>query len=505
MTTEEIIELVKGLPDNPEMLNAIIESITPKADMEIPSIAEIGRAIAGDNWQERDHSEYLSTTLADDIARVEAGHSVRRVISMPPGSGKSTIGSVATPLHLLSAHPDWNVGIVSAEQSLANKWSRDIRRAVIADQVPVKLASDSTALTEWETTEGGSLIARGVGATIVGRRLNVLIIDDPIKDFAEALSSVARNLLWERWVGVLSQRLHPVHLVLLIQTRWHGDDLAGRVIEDETDDWQVTKIPAIAEANDPLGREIGEPMLSPQRVETKESALERWNKIRERVGSYVFDASYQQNPAPPGGATFQADWFKWYEPHELPPNTEGTWITSWDLTFGTGNAQTGDFVVGQVWQYHEGQAYLIDQVRGRWQFTEQLRQIRELAERYPHATAHLIEKAADGFAAIDTLVQEIPGIIPIPPKGSKEIRAQAVSPMVEAGQVWLPSKVKWADDLIMELQAFPTGGTHDDQVDALTQALKRFREPSTATIYAPESVRAISSARSLSALRRGAF
>lgn len=444
--------------------------------------------IAGEvleDYHPRAHSSYLSDRFTDAVRRVAAGEQVRLIVSLPPGSGKSSLGSVALPLYTLRQYPNWEIGIVTGDAPLAQKFSRDIRRSITEGRVQIPLADrkgGSFTVGFWETAQKGSVIARGLTGNIGGRRIKVLIIDDPIKSLADAYSARSREAAWEHWQGTLKPRLRQNGaLVVLITTRWHEDDLAGRLMDRQTEDapWEEIRIPAIAEPGDLLGREIDEPLLSPQVDETLEQALARWTTTRNEVGSQVWDALYQQRPAPPGGVVFLRDWWtdQFYEEADAPPRDAGTIITSWDLTFGAGTSEVGDYVVGQVWQKVGADVYLRDQVRGRWSFTEQIHQIRALAAKWPEATTHLVEKAAAGGPAVDTLQQEIPGLIAVPPGStSKTVRAQAVAPMVEAGNVYLPKRAPWIDVFLAEVAAFPYA-PHDDQVDPMSQALKRLQAP----------------------------
>lgn len=437
----------------------------------------------------RTHTTHLASVLTQAVEDAENGKDVRIVVELPPGEGKSSICSIAFPLFALSRNPGWEIASVSAEASLATKWSRDCQRAVVEGQVPgVQASKVTTAVTEWETTRGGSFLARGVGGAITGRRVRVLIIDDPVKNLADAHSKVQRETLWDTWQSVLKTRMRPGSVVVLVQTRWHEDDLAGRLLQ--TGDWIEVRFPAIADHDDAIGRKPGEPLLSPMVDETPEQALERWAQVRAEVGTYVWDALYQQRPAPPGGAVFKTDWWG----HTPPPETFDRLVTSWDLTFGS---ETGDYVVGQVWGQKAAHCWLLDQVRGRWPFTEQVRQIEALAQRWPDVTAHLVEKAANGAAALDTLTRKIPGMIPVKPNGSKEIRAQAVAPFVEAGNIHLPDAAWWLDDFHSEVAGFPSSAPHDDIVDAMTQALDWLRVPRSGTITTNPQTQAIPSGKAM--------
>lgn len=221
---------------------------------------------------------------------------------------------------------------------------------------------------------------------------------------------------------------------------------------------------ALAEENDPLGREPGQP-LCPE-LFTKQ-ALE---SIKTSVGSYWWASLYQQRPSPAEGGIFKRHWWQYYR---QAPGKFDEIIQSWDMSFK--DKATSDFVVGQVWGRSGADKYLLDQVRGRMDFTATLQAVRSLSAKWPQARAKLVEDKANGPAVIATLKREISGLIPVEPQGSKEARAWAVQPEVEAGNVYIPDPgiASWVHDFVEECAAFPNGA-HDDQVDAMTQALLRF-------------------------------
>jgi predicted phage terminase large subunit-like protein len=478
-TDDELAELIEDLPAT--AVDLLLSETNVSVDATLLQIAE--RVLPA--YQPTDHTDFLASIITAAIVDAENGKDTRVVVEMPPGEGKSSICSVAAPLFALSRNPEWEVALVSAEASLATKWSRDCQHAVSQGHVPhVAISTQSKAVTEWETTEGGSFLARGVGGAITGRRIKVLVIDDPIKNLADAHSRVMRETLWDTWQSVLKTRMRPGSVVILVQTRWHEDDLAGRLVR--TGDWVEVRFPALADESDVLGREPGEPLLSPMVDETPAQALERWNQVRNEVGSYVWDALYQQRPAPPGGAVFKTDWWQ----HNPIPHSFDRLVTSWDLTFGS---QVGDFCVGQVWGQLGADCWLLDQVRGRWTFNDQIAQMELLAEKWPEANAHLVEKAATATAAHETLTRKIPGILLRPPRGSKEIRAQGVAPMVEAGNVHLPTEAPWLDDFHSEVAGFPSSAPHDDIVDAMSQALDYLSLPHKGMVTANPAIQRLPS------------
>lgn len=386
----------------------------------------------------------------------------RLIISMPPQEGKSTRVGRDFPVWALTRNPDLRIIAGSYAQGLANRNGRAVRNAIQATpQLGLTIAPDNGAASEW-TLHGhhGGVLSVGRGAGVTGRPADLLVIDDPIKDRAEADSLTIRDTCWDWWTDALSARLAPGAPVAVIMTRWHEDDLAGRLIARDTHaNWQILNIPAQAETNDdPLGRQPGEFMKS-----ARGRTVEQWEARKRTAGSRAWNALYQGRPAPAEGGLFRRTWWRtWYDPPPLRAVFQ-----SWDMTFkGTAHS---DYVVGQVWAVDGPDAYLLDQVRGRWTFTETLAQFRQLCERWPMAAAKLVEDKANGTAVIDLLRREIPGLIPVEPQGGKEARASAVSPLVEAGNVHLPDTA-WAKDLIEEAASFPNS-PHDDQVDALTQAL----------------------------------
>jgi len=248
-------------------------------------------------------------------------------------------------------------------------------------------------------------------------------------------------------------------------TRWHEDDLVGRLLREHAGEWTLVNLPALAEPNDPLGRVEGE-ALWPERYDV--AAL---STIKTTVGARTFEALYQGHPSPQEGSIFRRGWWGTYP---LPPAEQARnmrqIILSWDCAFK--DLETSDFVVGQVWGRRDADVFLLDQVRGRMDFPTTVRAVKSLAAKWPQATAKLIEDKANGTAVIATLKREVPGLIPVEPEGGKIARANAVSPYVESGNVFLPSlqHAPWINDFLEEYASFPHG-RNDDQVDAGTQAL----------------------------------
>jgi predicted phage terminase large subunit-like protein len=257
----------------------------------------------------------------------------------------------------------------------------------------------------------------------------------------------------------------PNGVTIVILTRWHHDDLAGRILASEPDEWEVISLPAIAEENDLLGREEGEPLWSEFGYDNEWAA-----KKKVEVGSKVWYSLYQQRPTPDSGDVFKREWIQFYK--TLPQLDEQ--LISVDASFK--DKKTSDFCVLQAWGKKGANKYLIDQVRDRMNFPQTVAAIRTFSAKHPKAHTKLVEDKANGTAIIDYLKKEISGMIPIEPMGGKTVRADAISPQWEAGNVFLPhpSICPWINDFIEELIQFPAG-KHDDMVDAMSQALTRWQ------------------------------
>ena len=410
----------------------------------------------------------------------------RLIVTMPPQEGKSTRVARDFVLWLLERNPDLRVVTGSYSQGLANRNGRTVRNTITAHpELGLTIAPDNGSVHEWQIAgRDGGLLSVGIGAGVTGRPADVLVIDDPIKDRKEADSEAYRDRAWDWWTESASTRLAPGAPVVLILTRWHEDDLAGRLLAAEDGHlWRVLNIPAQADHDpakgetDPIGRAPGEFMIS-----ARGRTVEQWQAIKVRSGARTWAALYQGRPAPQTGDMFDRDWWQRYDVPQWIERPDGARIlpgvdhtdllASWDLTFK--NTKGTDYVCGQVWLRRGAYAYLIDQVHGRWDFVETCRQVRALAAKWPQVILKVVEDKANGPAVIAALKRTVPGIVPEEPQGSKTARASAVTPLVQAGQVFLPSPelLPGADELIEEAAAFPHGA-HDDRVDAMSQALNR--------------------------------
>jgi predicted phage terminase large subunit-like protein len=426
----------------------------------------------------------------------------RLIISMPPQEGKSQRVTKTGVLWALLQNPELRFGIVSYAQELAEGFAREIRDWITNNNgdegsldLGVRIQRDNGAARRWKLAgHKGGVNAVGIGSGLTGRPLDVLIVDDPFKDSEQADSLYFRDRVWNWWQSTGSTRLAPGAPVIVILTRWHEDDLAGRLVAAEDGkQWRVINIPALAdqkpEQADPLGRTVGEWLQSARRRTVAE-----WEAIRVRVGSRVFNALYQGRPSPETGDVWKRGWWRRYstplwkdagdgKSYRLIETDEA--LISCDFTFK--NTKASDFVVMSVWARKDADVFLVDQIRKRMSFTESVTALSNLVKKWPDATVKLVEDKANGTAVMDTLKSKIPGIIPVEPRGSKYARASAVAPFIEAGNVHLPATdiaLFEVEDFIEEAAGFPNAA-HDDQVDAASQAFDRlFIDGTGATAWA---------------------
>lgn len=439
--------------------------------------------------------------INEKLIRVGAGELKRLIIEAPPRHGKSWLISKYFPAWYIGTHPEDRIILASYEAEFAAKWGLAAKALLEEHGRPVfgvSLNPDSAAAARWDLLDhDGGMVSVGSGGPLTGKGANVLLIEDPIKNAAEANSATQRENLWTWFQSVAFTRLEPGAAIIVVGARWHEDDLIGRL--EQSGGWEVIKLPAIAQDDDLLGRAPGE-ALWPERFDVE--ALE---SIQRQVGSYSWNALYQQTPTPAGGNVVQLHWIKYWQTADqsYPPIAvrmpDGTTaqchpvklhddleleevFQSWDLAFKEGTAT--DYVVGQVWAKRGKDRYLLDQVRKRMDFPTTIEAIRAFSARWPQSYRKLIEEKANGAATISTLRPEFPGIQAIVPKDDKLTRLHSVTPQFESGNVYLPHphSAPWVQGLIDELISFPHA-KHDDQVDALSQALCYTRRQREWRIY----------------------
>jgi len=421
--------------------------------------------MSGGLWVPFKHLILLSHIITAAIARGNG----RIIISLPPRHGKSWFLSQWLPAWFLSMWPDKKVILSTYEANFAATWGRRVRNIIKQDghKVGVSLAEDATASNNWETQQGGGMMTAGIGGPITGKGFHLGLIDDAHKNWQEAQSYTIRNMIKDWFDSTFYTRAEPGATIVVLMTRWHEDDLIGYLMREKRDDgWLHVRIPAIAEdwngEEDVLGRQVGE-ALCPERYDI--TAL---NRIKANMTPMMWNALFQQRPAPMEGSIFLRKNWKTYK--IAPPCYFK--LQSWD----TASKKNWDsaYSVCQTWGVSSQGAILIDQWRGRVEFP-QLRRMAEIQYLKHRPNVVLIEDRDSGQALIQQLQQDtIMPILPIYPDLDKTIRAQAVSPMHEAGRVFVPDPTlpgnTWVGDFIESCATFPNG-LWKDEIDSMSQAL----------------------------------
>lgn len=383
------------------------------------------------------------------------------MISMPPRHMKSTIGAECLPAWWLSRHPQGEVIIASYNQTQARKMSRSCRqrfdgemhRAIFGRSEFSVDAADEFQLTG-KMNGRPSLIAAGVGSGLTGSGGDLIIIDDPVKDMEEADSQTMRDKVYDWYTSVASTRLSPGGHIILIMTRWHHDDLAGRILNDDRDSWQVLNLPAISDSGEALWPErfpVGDLM-------SKKAAM----------GSRVFEALYQGRPTPLEGGMFRRDWIRFGEP--LPRTA--TRCRYWDKA---ATHDSGDWTVGCLMSVEDGRYCIEDIVRLQGSPYEVQQTIRRTAEMDGDEVLVRMEQepGSSGVDVIDHYSREVLSGFDFRADrvtGNKEIRAGPMAAAMECGNLWMV-RAPWNRELVSEMLEFPLGA-HDDQVDACSGAFR---------------------------------
>lgn len=435
------------------------------------SPAGIGLLDRGKRYKFPPHLQVLDQALVD----VAAGRITRLVVEMPPRHGKSMESSEFFPPYFLGRFPDKRIILASYGATLASSFgrkARDLFEAYAPTLFGLSVDPAHRSVDDWGIDgHDGGMVTVGVGGGITGKGADVLIIDDPVKNHEEAHSEGQREKVWDWYTSTAYTRLEPDGAVIIIQTRWHEDDLAGRAQLQEDEGWTVIRMPAICDDpdHDPLGRAAGDP-LWPGRY-----TAERLAAIAKTVGSFVWNALYQQRPVAAEGNVLKKAWWQRYDgsPRDVAERCDEL-IQSWDLAFK--DSDGADRVSGQVWGRVGTDYYLLDCRTAVLGFPATKDAVRGMTRDWPGALTKLVEDKANGPAIIADLKAEMHGLTPVEPQGGKMARVIAVSPLVEAGHVYLPQRAvaPWVDEFIAETAGFPTA-KHDDQVDAMSQALIRLK------------------------------
>lgn len=382
---------------------------------------------------------------------VEAIQNIREnprkiVLSVPPRHAKTE-----TVLHgiayFLRKHPHLVTSFISYAEKFA--YSKSRRGKMLAQRAGVPIAKDAKSLAEWRTTEGGGCIATGIGGPLTGHGVDLLIIDDPVKNRVEAESSSRRNLIWEWFNDVAYTRLEPGSSAIVIQTRWHKDDLAGML--GATGDWEVINLPAMDEDS---GSSLWPERWTPDALAD----------IRNQIGEYSWWSLYMGQPRPRGGALFDDVRFYDREP--------GKARYAIGIDFAYTSKTHSDYSTAVVMAEREGLLYIVDVVRLQVSSSAFAEKIKYLISQYPRATPYSIIGGTE-IGILDLMAEQGIKVQYEVARGDKFTRAQMCSAAWNSGKILLPKTAPWLDTFITEVLEFTgVNDLHDDQVDALVAAHK---------------------------------
>ena len=451
-------------------------------------------------WKRTRHLQLLSDLYADSIFKANGVENV--MVQVPVRHGKSELTSHWAPIWFLELFPDKKVGLASYEAQIAAKWGRRVRNTIAenADTLRVRLSPDSKAKARWDTTEGGGMMTAGVGGPFTGEGFHVLVLDDLYKNWQQSNSQVYRDTVWNWFLSTALTRLEPGGVVWIPMTRWHEDDIIGRLkrqaseqdadLEDALDgrslEFIEVKLPAIAGPDDQLGRAEGE-ALWPERY-----PVTRLRMLEKTVGSRVWSSVFQQEPQQAVGTMFSRENFRYWsrqtngadlyilhrgndeEDRRWDPGRGVKWAT---IDLASGKSKKGDWIVFGAWQLcPPDDLLLIDRMRIKVGAPEQLDAARQFYHR--NGLAFLsVESVAYQSAFVQLLRKGGSDGPPIPTReffpgkyGDKILRAQAAQVYQEQGNLYYPRGVPWLDEWEAEMVAFPDGD-YDDQVDVQSMAV----------------------------------
>lgn len=475
------MSLIKSkYPVNPRALGNAVFSRASKGltstDMDFPTflrkawpILEPANPLV-ESWYIDYICEYLMLVTRGIIRRL--------LINIPPRNLKSSIVTILWPVWSWTIKPWMKWIFCSYSSSLSVKHSLDRRRIIESDWfknnwgTTFYLADDQNQKNEYENSRRGQMISTSVGGTSTGKGGDVIVEDDMLNPY-EADSEAMREHSINMHKNVLTSRLDNPRTgaKVVVEQRTHAKDLTGHILKNE-EGWTPLILPLRAEKKTiitfPISkkqviREVGD-FLNPERQGERE-----YGSLKKDMGTRTLMAQCQQNPTSDEGNILKRHWWKFWKE---PPAGCDVAIQSWDMSFKKTDA--GSFVVGQVWKKRGADYFLMDQFRDRIDFSDTITAVLGLSGKHIDANAKLVEDAANGPAVISTLQSKVPGIIAVPPHGSKIARAQAVAPFAEAGNIHLPHPdiAPWIYDFIEECAAFKGApGEINDQVDGMTQAI----------------------------------
>lgn len=415
--------------------------------------------------------------LIDACQRLADRKIKRLIVMMPPRHGKSEVVSRLFPAWVLGRNPDEQIIAASYSADLASAMNRDCQRIISSDEYreifPDTKLSDGKEVGVVRNNSRfdmpghkGHYVSAGVGGGITGVGCTVGIIDDPVKNAQEADSQTYRNTAWEWYTSTFKTRFEPGAIEIVCQTRWHGDDLTGRILQISKDDpdTEVISFPALCEHTEE-SREVGDALW------VGKYPCQALLNIQIEIGSRSWNALYQQRPAPDEGGLLKKAWFVEYDPAKVD-------LKSFPVHFYIDTAYTdqekNDPTAMLAYVRKGADFYLIACESRQMDFNEQVIHVRKfcIENGYTGASLVRVEPKATGKSLVQVMKKQTKLNIKeaIAPKESKVARVNSVSPVVEAGRVYVPKGQVWVLSFLSECASFPNAA-HDDQVDCLTGML----------------------------------
>lgn len=401
--------------------------------------------------------------LIEKLEAVAWGDIPRLAVFMPPGSAKSTYTSILFPPWLLSQFPTALVLAASHTTELAERWGRRVRNLIAENSLTlgIRLTEDNQAAYRWSLQEGGEYLAAGANVGIAGFRALFGIIDDPIRSRADADSLLMRERTWDWYLNDFRPRLVPHARVVLIQTRWHEDDLAGRALNHEQ--WEVLSLPALAKQDDALGREVDAPLWD----DDDYGYGAQLHYLRDTTPPRIWSALYQQSPTPDEGDFFKEEWLK---PRDIIPHNTSLRVYGASDYAVTGNG--GDYTVHVVVGIdHLNNMYLLDIWRQQTTADKWVEGLCDLIQKYrPLCWAEETGQIRSGVGPfLEKRMRERRLYVTreqFSTRGDKSVRCRSIQGRMALDGLYYNKNMPWVPDFLSEILNFPAG-KFDDQCDGL--------------------------------------
>ncbi len=448
-----------------QLAAALEEQLSRRVNKDFPKFLE---------YINRNYSmQWFHDVIARKCQAVAEGKIKRLMVFVPPQHGKSEITSRMLPAWILGREPQKKIIIASYSATLAHTFSRDAKRAMQTSEYVrafgylVGGKGFTNASDMFETTRGGFIKAVGVGGSLTGTPADIAIIDDPVKDALEAYSGTYRERVWEWYLNVLETRLHNNSSVILIMTRWHEDDLAGRLLKAEPGMWDVISLPAIKEGH-------------PSEIDSRQDGEALWEakhsieKLRrtQLLSPRTFAALLQQRPSIDGGNIVKAEWFRsisFTEFERMKENAPIVFFADTAYTSKRDNDPTGIIATCKI----GGTLYIVHGHKVLYEFPQLCRWLPDYVvdNGYTAASTIRIEPKANGLSVIQQIreLTDLNVMQTAAPSESKDTRLHVASAAIEAGKVCMVDG-SWNNDFITEVCGFPAQ-PHDEYVDVLCYAI----------------------------------